>query len=83
MKKDENDKLNWNDPAACRTWLLDLQSAMTDLRAAAEDQVAPIATRDLGRARAKQLISDSATNFEDKIAYALRGLPEPEPKEVE
>jgi hypothetical protein len=67
-------RLDLTDPAAVRPWLDDLSGRVDDLAAAASDQTAPIAERQLGRAKARDLIHDAHGTLRDLIALARAGL---------
>jgi hypothetical protein len=78
MSKRKPPALNWQDPAAVRAWLDELQAVALDVIAIAEDQTRPLAQRDIGRAEAVRILVESAGGLEDSIAFARRGLPKPE-----
>ena len=63
-----------------RHWLTQIEARVTDLAAVAEDQIAPPAARQLGRAKARELIDDAMQAIEGLIAFARVDLP-PEPGE--
>ena len=67
-------RLDLADPPAVQRWLDDLAAHVEDLAAVAEDQIAPMADRTLGRAKARDLIRDARTTLADLIALARAGL---------
>lgn len=66
--------LDWNDPAACRDWLIGLEAVALDVIAIAEDQTRPLSERHIGRPAAIRILSETAPGLEDSIAFAKRGL---------
>ena len=70
--------LNWNDPVACRAWLLDLQQHVGDLRAIAEEQNRRRRRRMFSRAGAREQIKNAVGSLKSAMRYARRGLPSEE-----
>lgn len=69
--------LDWNDPEGCAAWLSSLASACLDLQAVAEDQIRPMAHRDLGRRQARAMVAESTHAIDGLIAHARAGLDTP------
>jgi len=65
----------YQDAPTFRAWLLQLEARITDLAAVAEDQIAPPAKRQLGRAKARDLIGDACHAIDDLIGIARADLP--------
>ena len=71
--------LNWNDPAACHAWLVDVAARCKDAVTVAEDQTRPLAKRRLGRASARRLLAEAKGALQAQLRYARAGLPDRDP----
>lgn len=61
---------NLHDPEDFAKWVAALKEALHDLCAAAQDQIAPLNDRRLGRATARKIIHDSCDKAEALLALA-------------
>src|ERR1700727_893844 len=68
-------RLNFSDLAAVRAWLEGGAARVADLAAVADDQTSPNRKRQLGRAKARDILRDNRKTLADLIALARAGLP--------
>ena len=68
--------LYWSDPAAARTWLMQLRSQIDDALAAARDATHRRKKRVLSRAEARRKLNESAKSLFALLESANRALSE-------
>ena len=66
--------LDLGNPTAARTWLLALRETLRDAPSAGEDQTRPPGRRRLGRAMARETITEASDAAEAAIAVALQSV---------
>jgi hypothetical protein len=66
--------LDLGNPPVARAWLLSLREALRDATSAGEDQTRPPGRRRLGRAMARETITEASTVAEAAIASALQSV---------
>jgi hypothetical protein len=64
------DRLDFGDPAAVRTWLAHLRVALADANAVSEDLLRPWRERDLGHVQHRRLFEDARSTIENLLDYA-------------
>jgi hypothetical protein len=66
--------IDWGSPPAVRAWLLSLRETFRDAASAGEDQTRPPARRRLGRATARETLTEAIDAAEAAIAHALASV---------
>jgi hypothetical protein len=66
--------LDLGNPPVARAWLLSLRETLRDATSAGEDQTRPPGRRRLGRAMARETITEASEAAEAAIAVALQSV---------
>ncbi len=74
------DRLDHGDPAAVRTWLVDLRVAIDDGDAVTRDVLRPLGKRELGRILHQQNYREARERIVSLLNYATPPAPDGEPE---
>ena len=73
------DRLDFGDPAAVRSFIVDLRVAVDDADAITRDALRPLGRRELGRVLHRKNYGEARARIVEMLAYALPPGPEGEP----
>jgi hypothetical protein len=73
-------RLNPADPLSFIPWYRAMLTAIADLQSMAEDAVAPLAKRRLGRLEHVRILEESRERISDLLIYAQPDLPPAKPE---
>ncbi len=68
--------LNLHDPDTIRAWLARVETGVDDAIGAAEDQLRPLADRNLGRVQARRIVGEAKGSLARLLASLRAALPE-------
>lgn len=66
---------NLNDPETIRAWLARVETGVDDAIGAAEDQLRPLADRNLGRVQARRIVGEAKGSLARLLASLRAALP--------